>query len=74
MATSIWKQERPYGEAADYVVAIAACVATGFAGWFVLPLIGIEGLVRFAVALLEPPLVALIALWIMRRVKSSAVQ
>lgn len=72
LASGIWKAPRPYGETGDYLVAVIASVATGFLDWHVLPLLGIEGLIRFLVALTEPPLVALLALWIMRKVKSRA--
>lgn len=66
-ASTIWKEARPYGETGDYAVAIIASIATGLLDWYVLPLLGIEGFIRFVVALTEPPLVALLALWIMRK-------
>jgi uncharacterized membrane protein YeaQ/YmgE (transglycosylase-associated protein family) len=71
LAGSIWKGEKPYGEVADYAIAIAASVITGLAGWFVMPMIGIQGSMRFIVAVTEPPLVALFVLWVLRRVKKS---
>jgi len=71
LAGSIWKGERPYGENGDYIAAVIATVITGFLDWYVLPLIGIEGLVRFIAALTEPPLMALVVLWAMRRFKRS---
>jgi uncharacterized membrane protein YeaQ/YmgE (transglycosylase-associated protein family) len=69
LADPIWKGRRPYGEVADYIVAIIATVVTGLADWYVLPLIGITGTFKFVIAVIEPALVALVALWIMRIIR-----
>jgi uncharacterized membrane protein YeaQ/YmgE (transglycosylase-associated protein family) len=69
LAGSIWKGERPIGEAGDYLLSIAATVITGLLDWYILPLINIEGVVKLFVALVEPPLVALFVLWLVRRLK-----
>jgi hypothetical protein len=50
-------------------VAIIASVITGLLDWYVLPLIGITGTLRFVAAVLEPAIVALFVLWIMRIIK-----
>lgn len=69
LAPSIWKRERPFGETADYLVAIVAAVITGLLDWYVVPLLGITGNLLFLAAVIEPALVALIVLWLMRRLK-----
>jgi hypothetical protein len=65
----IWKRERPYGETADYVVAVIAAVLTGLLDWFVVPMFGIEGTLLILAAILEPALVAFLAMWVMRLIK-----
>jgi uncharacterized membrane protein YeaQ/YmgE (transglycosylase-associated protein family) len=69
LADPIWKGRRPYGEIADYAVAIIASVITGLLDWYVLPLIGITGTLKFVAAVMEPACVALIVLWVMRIIK-----
>jgi uncharacterized membrane protein YeaQ/YmgE (transglycosylase-associated protein family) len=69
LADLIWKGERPYGEIADYVVAIVATLITGLLDWYILPLLGFEGTILFIAAVAEPILVALLALWVMRLIK-----
>jgi uncharacterized membrane protein YeaQ/YmgE (transglycosylase-associated protein family) len=73
LAGSIWKGERPYGEFADYAVAIVLTVLTGFADWYLVPaLLGIEGVLLFVIALLEPTAAAILGLWVMRLIKARA--
>ena len=69
LAGSIWKGERPIGEAGDYLLSIAATVITGLLDWWILPLIKIEGAGKLIIAIIEPPLVALAVLWLVRRLK-----
>jgi uncharacterized membrane protein YeaQ/YmgE (transglycosylase-associated protein family) len=70
IAGSIWKGERPYGETVDYLVAIVFAILTGFADWYLVPvLIHVEGALLFAIAVIEPAFVALIALWVLRWIK-----
>ncbi|HEY69791.1 MAG TPA: hypothetical protein G4O08_04310 [Anaerolineae bacterium] len=71
LAGTIWKGVRPLGEVWDYVISIACAVVTGLLDWYVLPLIGIEGAMRFAAAILEPALVSIFALWLVRKLKKS---
>jgi uncharacterized membrane protein YeaQ/YmgE (transglycosylase-associated protein family) len=66
LAPNIFKGERPYGDTTDYIVAIVATVITGLGDWYILPAINIEGALRFVAALIEPPLAALVVLWVMR--------
>jgi uncharacterized membrane protein YeaQ/YmgE (transglycosylase-associated protein family) len=69
LAPNIFKGDRPYGDTMDYIVSIVAMVITGLIDWYVLPLLNIEGALRFVVALIEPPVVALLVLWLMRYLK-----
>jgi uncharacterized membrane protein YeaQ/YmgE (transglycosylase-associated protein family) len=70
LAGSIWKGERPYGETVDYLVAIVLAIITGFLDWYLVPvLIHVEGALLFAIAVIEPTFVALIALWVLRLIK-----
>jgi hypothetical protein len=70
LAGSIWKGERPYGEAADYGVSIVLTILTGFADWYLVPrLFAIEGTLKFLIAVVEPACMALIGLWVLRLIK-----
>lgn len=69
LAGSIWKGARPLGEAGDYLISIAASVITGFFDWYILPLLNIDGAVKFIAAIIEPALVALLVLWLVRKLK-----
>lgn len=70
LAGSIWKGERPYGEFVDYGLSIALAIITGLLDWYlVASWFNFEGALRFGLAVLEPPFVSLIGLWILRRVK-----
>jgi uncharacterized membrane protein YeaQ/YmgE (transglycosylase-associated protein family) len=71
LAGSIWKDKRPYGEIADYVVSILLAILTGLLDWYlVADWFNFEGVLKFAIAVLEPPFVSLLGLWLMRKVKS----
>ena len=69
LAPSLWKEARPYGDSVDYLLSILLAAGTGLADWYVLPLMGIGGALRFAIALVEPAIAALVGLWVMRLVK-----
>ena len=71
LAGSIWKGERPIGEAGDYLLSIAATVITGLLYWYIVPLVSEEAVVRLIAALIEPPLVALLVLWLVRKLKKT---
>jgi uncharacterized membrane protein YeaQ/YmgE (transglycosylase-associated protein family) len=71
LAGSIWKGVRPLGEVGDYLISIAASVITGFFDWYILPLLKIEGAIKFIAAILEPALVALFVLWLVRKLKKN---
>ena len=71
LAESFFKGERPYGAVGDYVISIVATVLTGFADWYFVPKIFPDNeTILFIAAVLEPPLVSLFVLWIVRKIKS----
>jgi uncharacterized membrane protein YeaQ/YmgE (transglycosylase-associated protein family) len=71
LAGSIWKGARPLGEIGDYLISIAASVITGFFDWYILPLMNIGGVMKFVAAILEPALMALFILWLVRKLKKA---
>lgn len=69
IAGLIWREERPLGVPGDYVVAIVATVATGLLDWYVIPAMGFSDIWKWLGVALEPPLVALIVLWLIARAR-----
>ncbi|NIM96210.1 MAG: hypothetical protein GTO18_21135 [Anaerolineales bacterium] len=71
LAGTIWKGDRPYGDAADYIVSIVLAIITGLIDWYlVADWLNIEGALKFGISIIEPAAVSLIGLWVMRLVKS----
>jgi len=71
LAGSIWKGVRPIGEARDYLLSLSASVVTGLLGWYIMPMFKVTGALRFAIAIVEPALVALLVLWLVRKLKKT---
>lgn len=71
LAGPIWKGRRPIGEFGDYAVAVVLAILTGLGDWYLLPLLGIEGTIKFIAAVTEPALGALLGLWVVRLVKKT---
>ncbi len=70
LAGSIWKAPRPFGEWGDYLIAVGVAVLTGLADWYLLPAwFDVSGQFRFWAAVLEPILVVLLVLWLLRRLR-----
>ena len=70
LAGSIWKGERPYGELVDYGLSIILAVLVGLIDWYlVADFFNFEGVLKFVVAVGEPPFVSLIGLWILRKIR-----
>ena len=68
-AGSIWKGERPYGELGDYGLSLLLAVLVGLIDWYlVADFCNFEGVLKFVVAVGEPPFVSLIGLWILRKI------
>jgi uncharacterized membrane protein YeaQ/YmgE (transglycosylase-associated protein family) len=70
LAGLIWKDNRPMGAAGDYVVAVIATIAIGLLDWFVIPAMGFSDSIKLLGVALEPPLGALLVLWIIRKARS----
>lgn len=69
LAGPIWKGHRPYGTAADYAAAVITAVVVGLIDYYVIPQLGFSDQIKWLGVALEPPLGALLVLWVMRRAK-----
>jgi len=65
IAGLIWKDDRK----GDYLVAVIAAVITGLLDWYVIPFIVESETLKWIGVALEPPLVALGVLWLIRYAK-----
>ncbi len=65
------KSPRPYGLLGDLLASTLTMLVLGLAEWvFILPALGITGWPALVIAIGDPWFLALIALWLMRRIKS----
>jgi uncharacterized membrane protein YeaQ/YmgE (transglycosylase-associated protein family) len=69
VAGLIWKDNRPYGVRADYIASILTTVIVGLFDWYLIPLLGFSDTIKIVGIIFEPPLSALLVLWIMRKTK-----
>jgi len=69
IAGFIWKDNRPIGVRGDYIAAVVAAVATGFLDWYVVPAMGFSETLRNVAVAMEPAVMALIVLWLVRVAK-----
>ena len=69
VAGLIWKDNRPYGVAGDYIIAVITAVITGLIDWYVIPAMGFSDTMRNIGLLIEPALGALLVLWLIRKAK-----
>lgn len=69
VAGFIWKEVRPIGVQGDYIAAVITTVVVGLIDWFVIPAMGFSEGLRNLGVILEPPLGALLVLWIIRVAK-----
>ena len=69
LAGLIWKDNRPIGVSGDYIVAILSAIVIGLVDWFLIPAMGFGDSIRWLGVILEPPLAALIVLWVIRKAK-----
>jgi uncharacterized membrane protein YeaQ/YmgE (transglycosylase-associated protein family) len=65
----IWKGSRPMGVTADYSIAVATTIVVGLLDWYVIPAMDFSDTMRNIGVAIEPPLAALLVLWIIRKVK-----
>ena len=70
LAGVIWKDDRPIGVRGDYIAAVIATVVTGLIDWYVIPAMGFSDTLKYIGILIEPPLVALFVLWVIRKAKN----
>jgi len=70
LAGLIWKDNRPIGVRGDYIAAVIAAVVTGFLDWYVIPAMGFSDTLKYIGVVGEPPLAALVVLWVIRKAKS----
>jgi len=69
LAGLIWKGERPYGTGGDYMAAVITAVVVGLIDWYVIPAMGFSQTWRLIGVATEPAILALVVLWVMRRIK-----
>ena len=70
IAGLIWKENRPIGVTGDYAVAVVAAVVTGLLDFYVIPAMGFSDSLKWVGVATEPPLAALLVLWLIRRARS----
>jgi uncharacterized membrane protein YeaQ/YmgE (transglycosylase-associated protein family) len=70
-ASSIFKGERPYGLNGDLIISLVTTLGVGLIGWYVIEnfMLSFTGVIRLLTHLLEPPISAVIVLWIVRYFK-----
>ena len=70
-ATSIFKGERPYGLGGELIISLIVTLGVGLLGWYVVEnyMPNFTGVIRLLTHLLEPPISALIVLWLVRYLK-----
>jgi uncharacterized membrane protein YeaQ/YmgE (transglycosylase-associated protein family) len=69
VAGLIWKDNRPYGAAGDYIIAIITAVILGLMDWYLIPALGFSDTIKIIGIIFEPALGALLVLWIIRKAK-----
>ena len=70
IAGLIWKDNRPIGVKGAYIAAVITTVIVGLLDWYVIPAMGFSDTVKWLGIIFEPPLSALLVLWIIRKAKS----
>lgn len=69
IAGRLWPEDRPVGVPGDYLVAIGVSVAVGLLDWYVVPAMGFSDTLRNIAVVIEPPLGALLVLWLIHRAR-----
>ena len=65
LAQKIWKDDRKN----DMTIAVITTVITGLLDWYVIPAMGFSDTLKWVGVAIEPPLAALLVLWIIRKAK-----
>ncbi len=71
VAGLIWKDERPIGVRGDYIAAVITTVIIGLMDWYIIPAMGFSETMKWLGVIIEPPLSALIVLWLFRVAKKN---
>lgn len=69
LAGIVTGNEPPYGLAADLATSVLTMIGVGLLDYFILPLMGFEGTIRFVAAIFEPLLSAALVLWLLRVIR-----
>jgi len=69
IAGVIWKDNQPIGVRGDYIAAVISAVVIGLLDWYVIPAMGFSETLKWIGIIAEPPLGALLVLWIIRKAK-----
>ncbi len=69
VAGLIWKDNRPIGVAGDYIASVITTVFLGLIDWYLIPALGFSNTIKIIGIIFEPPLSALLVLWIIRKAK-----
>ena len=69
VASLIWKENKPFGAAGDYVIAIVSTILIGLLDWYVIPAMGFSDTLKWIGIATEPAFGALFVLWLVRRAK-----
>jgi len=69
LASIVTKSAPPYGLLVDIIASVLSMVIVGLGDIYILPLIGIEGAVLTAAAILEPLFGVILVLWLLRVIK-----
>jgi uncharacterized membrane protein YeaQ/YmgE (transglycosylase-associated protein family) len=59
----------PYGVGVDLGAAVLTMIAVGLLDYFILPLMGYKGTIRFVAMIAEPLIGAVIVLWLLRIIR-----
>jgi uncharacterized membrane protein YeaQ/YmgE (transglycosylase-associated protein family) len=70
VAGLIWKENRPIGAVGDTIVAVVSVIVIALLDWYVIPAMGFSDTMKLLGVALEPPLGALLVLWIIRKARS----
>jgi uncharacterized membrane protein YeaQ/YmgE (transglycosylase-associated protein family) len=70
VAGLIWKGNRPIGAVGDTIVAVVSVIVIALLDWYVIPAMGFSDTMKLLGVALEPPLGALLVLWIIRKARS----
>ena len=70
VAGAIWKDNRPIGVRGDYIASVITTIIVGLLDYYVIPAMGFSETMKWIGVAFEPPLGALLVLWIIRKAKS----